>query len=206
MILHEFLLSSASYRVRIALNLKGLSYEARSYKLRAGEQRSPDYLSLNPAGLVPAMEIDGKTISQSLAIIQYLDACYPDPPLIPDDPLHRARIMEIAYTIACDIHPLNNLRTLRYLERELGQNETVVQNWYANWVTLGFATLEQLLQKIDLNPFTMGEAPGLAEICLVPQVYNAKRYNVALADFPQLVLLSDRASRHPAFAAATEGM
>jgi len=205
-ILHEFLLSSSSYRVRIALNLKGLPYEARSYKLRAGEQRSPEFLDMNPAGMVPSLEIDGKTVNQSLAIIEYLDALYPDPPMVPNDPAERAQIMEIVYTIACDIHPLNNLRVLLYLENELGQDEVAVQRWYAQWVTLGFPAVEAMLDKIGSSPFIMGEQPGLAEICLVPQVYNARRYKVPLGNFPKLVELSDRASEHPAFAAAAKDM
>jgi maleylacetoacetate isomerase len=156
--------------------------------------------------MVPSLEIEGKTINQSLAIIEYLDALYPDPSLLPKDPLERARIMEIVYTIACDIHPLNNLRALLYLENELGQDETAVQRWYAQWVTLGFPAVEAMLDKIGTSPFITGEQPGLAEICLVPQVYNARRYKVPLGDFPRLLELSDRACEHPAFAAAAEGM
>jgi maleylacetoacetate isomerase/maleylpyruvate isomerase len=206
MILHEFLLSSASFRVRIALNMKGLSYGARGYKLRAGEQRSTEYLALNPAGLVPALEIDGKTITQSLAIIDYLDARYPEPPLIPKDAAERARILEIALTVACDIHPLNNLRVLQNLEKELGQDEAAVQRWCAEWITLGFQAIEGMLREIGPSPFVAGGVPGLAEICLVPQVYNARRYKVPLTDFPLLLELADRASVHPAFASAADGM
>src|ERR1700733_14160204 len=130
MILHEFALSSASYRVRIALNLKGLEYETRSYRLRAGDQRAPDYLGLNPAALVPTLEIDGLVITQSLAIIDYLDATRPDPRLIPVAPAERARMLAMALTIACDIHPLNNLRVLQYLETEMNQDERARDAWY----------------------------------------------------------------------------
>lgn len=200
--LHEFLLSSASYRVRIALNLKGLDYESRSYRLRDGEQRAPDYLNLNPAGLVPSLEIDGQTLTQSLAIIEYLDARFPEPRLIPQDAGERAWIMALAQTIVCDIHPLNNLRVLGYLKSDLGQDEGAVQRWYGHWIELGFETIEAMLGARPDTPFAAGDAPGLAEICLVPQVYNARRYNVSLAPYPRLTALADRAAALPAFAKA----
>lgn len=205
-ILHDFLLSSASYRVRIALNLKGLDYQSRSYRLRNGEQRAPDYLRLNPAGLVPTLEVEGQTIMQSLAIIDYLDSRFPEPLLIPRDAGERARIMALALTIACDIHPLNNLRVLSYLEKDLKQDEAVVGQWYAHWVSLGFAAIEAMLSERLDTPFAAGEAPGLAEICLVPQVYNARRYKVPLAPYPLLTALADRAAALPAFVKAAEGM
>ena len=197
--LHEFALSSASYRVRIALNLKGLPYESRPYRLRAGEQRAPDYLALNPAGLVPLLEVDDLRIAQSLAIIDYLDAAYPEPRLIPTDPAARARALEVALTIACDIHPLNNLRVLTYLEARLGHGKTVVDEWYRHWVTAGFDTLEDLLGRTPAS----ADGPGIVEICLVPQVYNARRYGADLAPYPRLVALADAAGALPAFVAAT---
>lgn len=204
--LHDFLLSSASYRVRIALSLKGLAYESRSYRLRLGEQRAPDYLSVNPAGLVPALEVDGRTITQSLAIIDYLDARFPEPPLIPADAGERAWIMSLVLTIACDTHPLNNLRVLGYLETELAQDEAAVRRWYTHWISLGFAAVEAMLDERQDALFAAGDAPGLAEICLVPQVYNARRYNLSLEPYRRLSVLADRAAALPAFVRAAEHM
>ncbi len=145
MILHDFALSSASYRVRIALNLKGLDYETRSYRLRAGDQRGTDYIAINPAGLVPTVEIDGRIITQSLAIIDYLDATRVEPRLIPVDPAERSRVLAIALTIACDVHPLNNLRVLQYLETVMGQDGTARDAWYRTWISSGFAAIEAAL-------------------------------------------------------------
>ncbi|MBB3862373.1 maleylacetoacetate isomerase/maleylpyruvate isomerase [Novosphingobium hassiacum] len=199
MILHDFALSSASYRVRIVLNLKGLDYEKRSYALRAGEQRAPDYLAVNPAGLVPALEVNGLRLGQSLAIIEYLDAVYPEPRMIPADPIERARAMEMALTIACDIHPLNNLRILKYLENDLGQDQAAVDTWYRHWVEAGFATLEQLLPDA---PYAGGDAPNVVDACLVPQMYNARRFKTDLTPFPRLAAIADHAAAHPAFATA----
>lgn len=199
MILHDFPMSSASYRVRIALNLKGLAFEKRNYALRAGEQRAPDYLAINPAGLVPALEVDGLRLGQSLAIIDYLDARHPEPRLIPADPIERARAMEMVLTIACDIHPINNLRILQYLEHELGQDKAAVDIWYRHWVAQGFATLEQLLPD---TRFAGGDAPNIVDVCLVPQMYNARRFKTDLAAFPRVTAMADRALALPAFSAA----
>lgn len=199
MILHDFPLSSASYRVRIALNLKGVDYEKRNYVLRAGEQRAPEYLDRNPAGLVPALETDGLVLGQSLAIIEYLDALHPEPRMIPSDPIARARAMEMALTIACDIHPIDNLRVLQCLEREMEQNKSSVDNWYRHWVEQGFATLERLLPD---SQFAGGDAPNIVDACLVPQMYNAVRYSVDLKPFPKLVAVVERANALPAIAAA----
>lgn len=196
MILHDFPLSSASYRVRIVLNLKGLAYETRNYVLRAGEQRAPDYLAVNPAGLVPALETDGLVLGQSLAIIDYLDALHPEPRMIPTDPLDRARAMEMALTIAADIHPINNLRILKYLETELGQDKAAVDGWYRHWVEQGFATLEELLPD---TPFAGGDAPNIVDACLVPQMYNARRFKVDLTPFPKVTAMADQAGALPAF-------
>lgn len=196
MILHDFPLSSASYRVRIVLNLKGLAYEKRNYVLRAGEQRAPDYLELNPAGFVPALETDGLVLGQSLAIIDYLDAVRPEPRMIPADPVARARAMELALTIAADIHPINNLRILKYLETELGQDKAAVDTWYRHWVEAGFATLEKLLPDA---PFAGGDAPNIVDACVVPQMYNARRFKVDLAPFPRVTAIADRAAALPAF-------
>lgn len=200
--LHEFALSSASYRVRIALNLKNISYESRSYVLRLKEHLSEAYLALNPARLLPCLEIDGLHLTQSLAIIEYLDHAFPEPRLIPADPASRARVQAMAQTIACDIHPLNNLRVLQYLENELKQEEDARTRWYAHWIHAGFSALETILQTNPPVPWTTGDYPGLAEICIVPQLFNARRYKVDLSAYPRLIELGDRAASLPAFASA----
>ena len=199
MILHDFPLSSASYRVRIVLNLKGLTYEKRNYVLRSGQQRAPDYLALNPAGLVPALEVDGVVLGQSLAIIDYLDATHPEPRMCPAAPLSRARALEMALTIAADIHPINNLRILKYLETEMGQDKDAVDDWYRHWVEQGFVTLEKLLPD---TPFAGGDAPNIVDACLVPQMYNARRFKVDLTPFPKVTAMADRAAELPAFTEA----
>ena len=199
MILHDFPLSSACFRVRIVLSLKRLTYEKRNYALRAGEQRASDYLAVNPAGLVPALEAGGIVLGQSLAIIDYLDATYPEPRMIPADPIARARAIEMALTIACDIHPLNNLRVLQYLEQAMGQGKAPVDLWYQHWVEQGFATLEKLLPDA---PFAGGDAPNVVDACLVPQIYNARRFKVDLTPFPRVTEIADRAAALPAFITA----
>lgn len=199
MILHDFPLSSASYRVRIVLKVKGLTYEKRNYRLRAGDQRAPDYLAINPAGMVPALEIDGLRLGQSLAIIDYLDAVHPAPRMIPAEPIARARAMELALTIACDIHPINNLRILQYLEHGMAQDKAAVDGWYRHWVSQGFATLEALLPDTE---FAGGELPNIVDACLVPQMYNARRFSVDLAPFPRVTAIADRAAELPAFRSA----
>lgn len=199
MILHDYPLSSASYRVRIVLNLKGLAYETRTHALRAGEQRAPAYLAVNPAGLVPALEMDGLRLGQSLAIIDYLDAVAPAPRMIPGDPIARARAMEMALTIAADIHPINNLRVLQYLEQTLGQEKPARDAWYRHWIEQGFTTLERLLPD---TRFAGGDAPDIVDACLVPQMYNARRFAVDLTSFPRVTAMADRAAALPAFADA----
>lgn len=199
MILHDFALSSASFRVRIVLNLKGIAYDKRNYVLREGEQRAPDYLALNPAGLVPALEVDGMVLGQSLAIIDYLDATHPEPKMCPADPLARARVLEMALTIAADIHPLNNLRILKYLESEMGQDKQAVDDWYRHWIEAGFTTLEKLLPETE---FAGGEAPNLVDACLVPQMFNARRFKTDLTPFPKVTAMADRAAALPAFVEA----
>lgn len=196
MILHDFPLSSASYRVRIVLAVKGLGYEKRNYVLRAGEQWSPDYLAVNPAGLVPALETGGLVLGQSLAIIEYLESIHPEPRMIPVDPLLRARAMEMALTIVCDIHPINNLRVLQYLEHDMGQGKAAIDDWYRHWVGQGFAALEKLLPD---TPLAGGDAPNIVDACLVPQMFNARRFNVDLASFPRVTAIADRAAALPAF-------
>ena len=202
MILHEFALSSASYRVRIALNLKGLAYEQRSYRLRAGEQRSAAYLAINPAGLVPTLEVDGLRLTQSLAIIDYLEAKWPEPALLPRAPAARARVLAMAHIISSDIHPINNLRVLQYLEDRLGADEASRAQWTATWIHAGFVALEAMLAEQSEHAYAAGETPGLVDLCIVPQVFNARRYRVDLAAYPRLVTVADHAAAHPAFVKA----
>jgi maleylacetoacetate isomerase len=175
--LHGYFRSSAAFRVRIALNLKGIAYEQASIHLRRNEQRQPDYLALQPQGLVPALEEEGEVFVQSLAIIEYLDETVPLPPLLPGHPADRARVRALAQAVACDIHPIDNLRVLRYLTDPLGHDQTVVEHWYNHWIKLGFDAIESLLARDgQTGEFCHGDAPTLADICLVPQVFNAQRY------------------------------
>jgi maleylacetoacetate isomerase len=202
-ILHGYFRSSASYRVRIALNIKNIGYNNLYYHLRKGEQRSPAYLSLNAQGLVPALSIADVTLTQSLAIIEYLDEVHPQPALLPDTSAGRARVRALAHAIACDIHPLNNLRVLQYLRTQLAQPELAVQTWYAHWVEEGFAALETMLRDSDdTGRFCHGDAVSIADICLVPQVANARNFNVDLTPYPTVSRIGDEASALPAFLAA----
>lgn len=201
--LHGYYRSSAAFRVRIALNLKGLAYRSVAHHLRKGEHLSEGYLALNPQGLVPSLAADGLLLTQSLAIIEYLDETHPAPPILPAEPAGRARARAIAQLIACDIHPINNLRVLRYLRGELAQPEVEVNRWYAHWITEGFAALEhQLAQRREDSAFCCGDAPSIADICLVPQVINARNFAVDLAAYPTLVRITETALALPAFAAA----
>lgn len=202
--LHGFARSSASYRVRIALNLKGLRYEQRSWSLRDGEHRGDEYSRINPQQLVPALEIDGQVLTQSLAIVEYLDERYPTPALLPEDCNGRARVRSLALAIACDIHPLNNLRVLRYLEERMGAETGSRDAWYQHWVREGFRGIEQLIADSGSGKFCHGDAPTLADVCLVPQVYNARRFNVDLEDFPRIVNIAAECDALQAFAAASE--
>lgn len=202
MILHDFALSSASYRVRIALNLKQIQYEKRSYKLRAGEQRAEDYLALNHAGLVPTLEVEGRTLVQSLAIIEWLDSQFPEPRLIPEDYDLRAHVQAIALSIACDVHPLNNLRVLLYLEKQLSLDKYAIDAWYAHWIHTGFEAVESLLLRFPDGQYACGDAPTLADVCIVPQLFNARRFNVDLTAYPRMKEVGDRALALPAFASA----
>lgn len=196
--LHGYFRSSAAFRVRIALNLKGLNVEHAFHHLRKNEQNVPEYLALNPQGQVPAFETDdGAVIVQSLAIVQWLDETFPNPPLMPGDALKRARIMAFALSIAADIHPVQNLKVLNRL-RALGQDEKTVMDWAA-WVNReGLAASEKLIAS-EPGPFCFGEAPTLADLCLVPQMYNARRYGVDVQVFPRLLLAEKAALALPAF-------
>jgi maleylacetoacetate isomerase len=200
-ILFDYYRSSASYRVRIALNLKGIQYQSVPVDLAAGVQKEPDYRARNPQGFVPMLEENGRRITQSLAIIDYLDATRPDPLLIPRDPAERAHVQALALTIACDIHPLNNLRVLKHLTGPLAQSEEAKNAWIARWIGEGFAALQALSQP-QAGRFLFGDDPTLADICLVPQMYNARRFNVPLDEFPLLVRADAAATALEPFAAA----
>jgi maleylacetoacetate isomerase len=200
-ILFDYHRSSASYRVRIALNLKGVAYRPAKVDLLHGAQREADYRARNPQGFVPMLEIDGLRIGQSLAIIDYLDATRPQPPLLPPHPADRAQVMAMALTIACDIHPLNNLRVLKYLSGPLEQPQEARDGWYRHWVREGFEALEAMAAP-RAGRFLFGDTLTLADLCLVPQMYNARRFDVPLDDFPTLVRADAEASRLDAFAAA----
>ena len=201
--LYTFFRSSAAFRARIALNVKGLPYESVSKALGKGEHRNADYLDKNPQGLIPALDVDGTVLSQSLAIIEYLDETHPTPPLLPPDAIGRAQVRSMAQAIACDIHPLNNLRVLNYLRKPLGQTDDGVNTWYRHWVTEGFTGLEQLVRKHSKQQrFCYGDAVSLADICLVPQMFNARRFDTDLTPFPTLVAISTHLESLPAFANA----
>ena len=200
-ILHDYFRSSAAYRVRIALNLKGVDYEQRIVNLAHGDQKQADFRARNPQGLVPCLEIDGLFLTQSLAICDYLDARHDAHPFVPGDPADRSHVLALALTVACDIHPLNNLRVLRYLKDDLDVADDAKDEWYRHWVSEGLAALEALAAP-RADSFLFGAAPTLADICLVPQLYNARRFAVPLDAFPTLRRADESASGHPAFAAA----
>jgi maleylacetoacetate isomerase len=201
--LHTFWRSSAAYRVRIALGVKGLSYESISHQLGRGEQSEPVYTTLNPQGFVPMLEDGGFALAQSLAIIEYLDEKYPTPPLLPADPGQRALVRAAAQVIACDIHPLNNLRVLKYLRSELGQDTAGVEAWYRHWIAAGFQGLEEIARRQSGDGrHVHGDCVTVADICLVPQMYNARRFACDLRPFPTLLAIDAALQAIPAFAAA----
>ena len=198
-ILHDYFRSSAAWRVRIVLALKGVAYRHVAVNLLANEQRDPAYLAINPQGIVPTLEIDGLTLTQSLAIIDYLDARFPDPPMVPRDPAARSRVLAKALVIGADIHPINNLRVLRYLKHELAVDDTARDAWYAHWVREGFIALEAMAQA-DGTAFLSGDTPGIADACLIPQLFNARRFHVAVEDYPRLLAIEATALAMDAFA------
>jgi len=199
MILHGYYRSSAAYRVRIALNLKGLQVEHRFVHLRRGEQRSDAYRGVNPQGLVPTLEAGGRRITQSLAIIEYLEERHPLPPLLPPGPEDRAWVRAIALAIACDIHPLDNTRVLQYLEGTLGLDAARRDAWYAHWIAEGFRAIERQLADRAGGPFAFGDAPGLADACLIPQVANAGRVKLDMAPYPRIRAVNEACLALPAF-------
>lgn len=204
MILYGHALSSASYRVRIALALKGLQVTSVLLDLRGGEQRLEGFLQINSQGLVPALALDdGTVLTQSVAIIEYLDEIHPDPPLLPKAPSQRARVRALAQAITCDVHPLNNLRVQQYLEKDLGQDKAVRDAWYAHWVQLGFEALERCLaREAATGRYCHGDTPTLADVCLVPQVFNARRFAVDLQAYPRIIEIDAACRELPEFQGA----
>ncbi len=203
--LYDYFRSSAAYRVRIALNLKGVVPDERTFvHLRMGNQRAQDYLALNPQGLVPALALDdGTVLTQSLAIGEFLEETHPQPPLLPADPEGRARVRSIALAIACEIHPLNNLRVLNYLIGTLGASREQKDGWYRYWIDVGFEALEKSLSRDPATGrFCHGDAPTLADVCLVPQLANARRFSIDLSPYPTLVRIESECNALPAFASA----
>ena len=203
--LYGYYLSSAAFRVRIALNLKGLAHESAPVHLLrgGGEQFVAEFAALNPQNLVPVLLDGGRPLTQSLAIIEYLDETHPQPPLLPTAPEARARVRGLALAVACDIHPLNNLRVLRYLKRDLEIGDDERDGWYRHWIALGLAAIEELLDGDEATgAFCHGEAPTLADICLVPQIFNAKRVDCDLEPYPTVMRVFDACMTLDAFAAA----
>ena len=198
--------SSAAYRVRIALNIKGLNVEAVPVHLvkDGGQQKAPEYLDKNPQGLVPLLELDDESsITQSLAMIEYLDELHPEPSLIPGDALERAQVRALSLAIACDIHPLNNLRVLQYLTRELGSSDEQKNQWYQHWIQQGFTAVEKTLSQTSLNgEFCITEQPTMADCCLIPQAYNAQRFKVDMSPYPLISSINEHCLSLPAFAQA----
>lgn len=189
--LHGYWRSGTAYRVRLALALKRIPYDQATHDLRRGEQRAPDYLALQPQGLVPALEIDGTVLTQSPAILEWLEERYPDPPLLPADPIDRATVRAMAALIACDVHPLNNMRVLAELRTRFAADDAQVNAWIAHWIAAGFAALETMVQRHGAG-FAFGDQPTLADCHLVPQLYSAERFGVDLTPYPALVAAGTR--------------
>jgi maleylacetoacetate isomerase len=197
--LYGYFRSSAAYRVRIALNLKGLAYETASINLLKGEQENASYKAINPQGRVPALDIGGTILIQSPAILEYLEEVHPAPPLLPSDPVARARVRAVAGIIGCDIHPLNNSGSINYLKRRLGHDQAETTAWYAHWIRQGFDAIEQILEP---GPYAFGSAPTLADLYLVPQVFNARRFDVSLDSYPKIASVDAACAELEAFQSA----
>ncbi|MFM9975522.1 MAG: maleylacetoacetate isomerase [Beijerinckiaceae bacterium] len=195
--------SSAAYRCRIAFNLKGIAPETAIVHLRKGEQRAAEFLALNPQGLVPALEAEGHLLTQSLAIIEWLEEIHPEPQLLPKDAFDRAQVRALALSIACDIHPLQNLRVLKHLKHALGQEQAGLDAWCRHWIEAGLAAFEaQLVLSGKAGNFCFGDTPTLADICLIPQMYSAKRFGADISGLATINRVADNAGAHPAFQTA----
>jgi maleylacetoacetate isomerase len=198
--LHGYFRSSAAWRVRIALALKGVPYAQIARHLRKGEQRSPGFVALNPQALVPALEVEGQGIlTQSLAMIEWLDETFPTPPLLPADPYYRARVRALAQIVACDIHPIQNLRVLQYIKREFGQEQEAIDAWARHWIALGLAAFETRLAEPATGRFCHGDAPGLGDLCLIPQLFNARRFGCDLSPYPRVLAVEAACAALSAF-------
>lgn len=201
--LYTLFRSSAAYRVRIALNLKGIAYESTSKDLRSGTHRRPDYLALNPQGLIPTLIHSDVVIGQSFAIIEYLEEQFPSPPLLPKSAVDRAHVRAIALNIACDMHPLNNFRVLNFLRDELKHDAATVNRWYAHWIAEGFRGIEEQVQRSSKDgKHCFGDSVTMADVYLVPQMFNARRFNCDVTPYPTLVQVCAHLEQLPAFAAA----
>ncbi len=201
MILHGYWRSGAAYRTRIALALKGLAYDQQGIDLRTGAQRSEAFVALNPQGMVPALEVEGAVLTQSPAILEWLEETHPVPALLPADAFDRAQVRAMAALIGCDIHPLNNLRVGKALRETFGADQAAVDSWAARWILPGFEALEALVARHGAG-WCFGAAPTLADCYLIPQIYSARRFNVPLEAFPRLLAIDAAAAAHPAFIAA----
>jgi maleylpyruvate isomerase len=200
-VLHGYWRSGPSWRVRVALELKGLAYEHVGHDLRTGAQRSEAYLALNAQGLVPALEVEPGVLTQSPAILEWIEERWPQPPLLPPEPFARAEVRAMAALVACDIHPLNNLRVLKALKHDFGADDAQISTWTARWITAGFDALERAIERHGRG-WAWGDAPTLADCCLIPQVYSARRFEVDLTPYPRILAFDARAAEHAAFQAA----
>ena len=203
--LYTYFRSSAAFRVRIALNLKGLVYEPRFVHLAKGEHLQPAYQDINPQGLLPVLMVDDHVLAQSLAIIEYLEETHPRPPLLPQDPLGRARVRGLSLIVACEIHPLNNPRVLKYVKHALGHSQDEVDAWYRHWIADGLAKLEAELGRPGTGRYCHGDAPSMADCCLVPQIFNARRFHCDLAPYPAVMRVFDACMQLDAFDRAQPG-
>lgn len=201
--LYNYFRSSASFRVRIALELKGLSYEYLSVHLARGDHKLPEYAAVSPSGLVPLLVLDdGRKLSQSMAIIEYLDEMHPTPALLPRNPMTRAQVRALSQLIACEIHPLNNLRVLRYLVKQMRASEEAKDTWYRHWVRTGLETFETALASPQTGRFCHGDTPTMADCCLVPQIFNGQRFAVDFSGLNRTMAIFEHCMAHPAFQAA----
>lgn len=201
MILHGYWRSGTSYRTRIALNLKGLTYETRGVDLRQGAQKTADFLAMNPQGLVPALQVGDAVLTQSPAILEWLEEAHPEPPLLPSGALDRAQVRAMAALVECDIHPLNNLRVLKALREGFDADQAATDAWASRWIGAGFDALESLV-RCQGDGWCWGDQPTLADCCLIPQIYSARRFNMDMTPWPSLSAIESRAQAHPAFQAA----